>query len=261
MNYGLYLSASGVLTSMYRQDVFANNLANVGTAGFKLDLPSVRQRDPESVEDGFGSDVSKRLLERLGGGVLAGPQRVSFAPGPLQQTGGPLDVALESRDAFFVVSDDNAPVGGSAIRLTRDGRFSRNAQGYLVTVAGGHRVMDTKDKPIRLADDAPVSIDGAGRVLQNGQEVTQLQVTAVTDTDRLIKTGQNLFQMGGPQDLRTAPQLATVRSGFIESSGVDPISTLMKLIAATKAVTANGNLIRYHDLLMDRAVNVLGRVA
>ena len=44
-------------------------------------------------------------------------------------------------------------------------------------------------------------------------------------------------------------------------SNVDAISELMKLIAATKAVQANGNLIRYHDTIMDRAANVLGRVA
>lgn len=101
MNYGLYLSASGVLTNMYRQDVIANNLANVETVGFKLDLPSIRQRDPESIEDSFGSDVSKRLLDKLGGGVLAAQQRINFSPGPIEKTGAPLDVALDSPGAFF----------------------------------------------------------------------------------------------------------------------------------------------------------------
>lgn len=261
MNYGLYLSASGVLTNLYRQDVFSNNLANVETVGFKQDLPSIRQRDAEAVEEQFGSDVSKRLLDRLGGGVLAGRQRIGFNPGAMRKTGGPLDVALDSPDAFFAIGIENTPAGQSPIRLTRDGRFSRNHEGYLVTVAGGHRVLDTNDLPIRLNSDAPVTIDKSGRVLQQGAAVAQVQVTSVTDTRRLVKDGQNLFRFDGPDDLRRPALLATVRPGFVEASGVDPIKTLMQLIAATKSVTANGNMIRYHDLLMDRAVNVLGRVA
>ena len=261
MNYGLYLSASGVLTNLYRQDVFSNNLANVETVGFKQDLPSIRQRDPESVEEQFGSDVSKRLLDKLGGGVLAGQQRIGFNPGAVRSTGNPLDVALDAPDTFFAVGIDNAQTGQSAVRLTRDGRFSRNDQGYLVTIAGGHRVLNTNDQPIRIDGDAPVTIDKSGRVLQQGGAIAQLQVTSVTDTDRLVKEGQNLFRFEGQEDLRRPADLATVRPGFVEASGVDPIKALMQLIAATKSVTANGNLIRYHDLLMDRAVNVLGRVA
>ena len=72
MNYGMYLSASGVLTNTYRQDVYANNLANAQTVGFKVDVPSIKQRDPESIEDDLGYSVSKDMLDRLGGGVLAG---------------------------------------------------------------------------------------------------------------------------------------------------------------------------------------------
>ena len=261
MNYGLYLSASGVLTNLYRQDVFSNNLANVETVGFKQDLPSIRQRDPESVEEQFGSDVSKRLLDKLGGGVLAGQQRIGFNPGPTRNTGGPLDVALDAPDTFFAIGVDDAQTGQSAVRLTRDGRFSRDDEGYLVTVTGGHSVLDTNDLPIRVNDDSPVTIDKAGRILQQGGKVAQLQVTSVTDTNRLVKEGQNLFRFDGQEDLRKPADLATVQPGFVEASGVDPIKALMQLIAATKSVTANGNMIRYHDLLMDRAVNVLGRVA
>lgn len=261
MNYGLYLSASGVMTNMYRQDVFANNLANVETAGFKRDLPSIRQRDPESIEDGYRPDVSQRLLDRLGGGALAGRQRIDFSRGSLQSTGSPLDIALDSPDDFFVVRDGNTTDGQRATRLTRDGRLSRNDEGYIVMMAGGHRILDTNDRPILVSDNAPVTIDHAGRIHQSGEEVAQIQITSVSDKQRLLKHGQNMLRFNGEQDFRIPPQLGTVKSGFIESSGVDPIKSLMSLIASTKAVTANGNMIRYHDTLMDRAVNVLGRVA
>ncbi len=260
MNYGLYLSASGVLTNLYRQDVFANNLANVNTVSFKPDLPSIRQRDPESIEDNFGSDVSKRLLDRLGGGVLAGPQQIQFKPGPLQKTGSPLDVALEKANTFFAVQGTDPDSGEATVHLTRDGRFSRDNEGFLVTTAGGHRVLNQNDQPIFISGDSPVQIDNTGRILQAGDDVGQLQVTAVSDPTRLVKQGESLYRFKGGEDIRQPVRTPSVRSGFVEASGVDPIQALMKLIGATKSATGNGNLIRYHDLLMDRAVNVLGRV-
>lgn len=260
MNYGLYLSASGVLTNLYRQDVFANNLANAQTPGFKLDLPTIRQREPESVEDQLGSEVSNHLLDQLGGGVLAGRQQISFAPSPMQKTGAPLDVAIESPDAFFAVSVQDPNTNASTTQLTRDGRFTRNPEGFLVTLAGGHRVLDTNNQPIRIEGNAPLSIDTTGRVLQAGQPEAQIQITGVSDLRRLVKQGQNLFGFEGGQDLRTPARSTTLRPEHVEASGVDPIKTLTSLIEATKAVTTNGNMIRYHDLLMDRAVNVLGRV-
>lgn len=261
MNYGLYLSASGVLTNLYRQDVFANNLANVQTVGYKPDVASVRQRDAESVEDRFGPELGNELLDRLGGGVLAGPQRIDYTPGASRHTGGALDAALDQQDTFFVVSNLDPNTGQPRIHMTRDGRFTRNDEGYLVTASGGHRVLGPGDQPIQLPEGGPIRIDSAGRLMLAGEQVASVQITAVMDTDQLKKIGQNLLTFKGANDTRTPAPNATLNPGAVEASGVDPIKALMQVIEATKAVTANGNMIRYHDLVMDRAVNTLGRVA
>ena len=260
MNYGLYLSASGVLTNLYRQDVYANNLANVKTVGFKRDLAAARQRDPESVEDQLGGRVSNRLLDRLGGGVLAARGRISFAPGSLQETGSDLDMALTGRNTFFAVAATDAS-GAEQVRLTRDGRFARDPNGQLVTVAGGHKVLDDKGQPISLPPVGKVHVDEAGNISVGEDQVATMQVASVADTTQLTKRGQGLFAWQGNVDPRQPAETPDVRQGFVETSGVDPIMALMDLINATKAVTSNANLIRYHDLLMDRAVNTLGSVA
>ena len=116
---------------------------------------------------------------------------------------------------------------------------------------------------VRIQLDGPgtVMIDPAGQVRQGGAVVGQVQVAAVTDKDQLTKRGQNLFAMPDGRDLRTEAADPSVRPGFVEGSGVDPIQAMLKIVEATKAVTTNANMIRYHDLVMDRAVNVLGRVA
>lgn len=260
MNYGLYLSASGVLTNMARQDVFANNLANVSTSGFRKDLAAVRQRQPEALEDNMRMNVRHDLLDKLGGGALFGPQQISMQPGPVDKATRH-DAALRDDDAYFVVGQVNRETGQTDIRLTRDGRFTRNADGYLVTTAGGHQVLGPNDFPIRLAPDAEFSFTDDGSVRQNDETVGQIQVAAVRDIKQLVKKGGNLLGFASDADSRETLTGAVMRPGYLEASNVDPVNALMELISATKAVSANGNLIRYHDLLMDRAVNVLGRVA
>ena len=260
MNYGLYLSASGVLTNTYRQDVFANNLANVQTPGFKPDVPTIRQRDPESIEDGLGIDRSNELLDKLGGGVLAGDQQINFAPGALRVSGKPLDVALVDKHQFFAVQTADAD-GNTSVALTRDGRFTRNDNGELVTQSG-HRVLDNNDQPIVVQGAGPASIDKDGNVMVNGEAIAQVQVDRVDNLDVLIKHGQGLYVYQG-QDPRTllASGQRDMRPGYYEASGVDPVMAMMNVVAATKALTSNANMIRYHDKLLDEAVNTLGRVA
>jgi len=261
MNYGLWLSAAGMQTNTWRQDVLANNLANASTVGFKRDLAALRQRDPQSVESPRGFEARHHLLDKLGGGVMAGPQRISFATGPMERTNLPTDVAIDEKNAFFAVQVRDPQTNQLAVRLTRDGRLMRNHDGDLVTASGGHRLLDANDQPIRLPDAAPFSVRPDGMVMQNDEEIAQLQITGVSNLNRLVKQGSNLFAFNGPADGRVPVGNVTLRPEHLEASGVDPIKALMELVEATKSISSNGNMIRYHDLLMDRAVNVLGRVA
>lgn len=259
MNYGLYLSASGVLTNTYRQDVFANNLANVETPGFKPDLPSIRQRDPEAIEDNLGFQGSNELLDRLGGGVLAGRQRINFNQGTPRETGNGLDVALIEKHQFFAVQAIDSKTGEAQVRLTRDGRFTLNNARELVTQSG-KRVLDRRDQPIVVDGPGQASIDATGQVILNNQPTGQLlQVTRVNNLEGLAKRGQGLFAYTGA-DPRQAIESPSIKPGFIEASGVDPIMTMMQVVAATKAATGNANMIKYHDRTLDQAVNTLGRV-
>jgi flagellar basal body rod protein FlgG len=259
MNYGLYLSASGVLTNSYRQDVFANNLANVNTVGFKPDLPTLRQRQPQAVEDlaPFGS--SNQLLERLGGGVLAGKQQISLAAGPIESTGRPLDAALTDPNSFFTVRVTDPATGQNATRLTRDGRFNIDSAGQLVTPSG-HPVLNRQNQPITVAPGATITLTASGGLQQDGLQTHELQVSQVTDPDMLRKAGGNLLAFVGEGEPGTAPQ-TEMRIGHLESSATKAIPTLMQVTSAAKAATGNANMLKYHDTMMDGAINTLGRVA
>lgn len=259
MNYGLYLSASGLMTNMYRQDVYANNLANVQTRGFKPVIPEIKQRDPERIEDGLGPDVADALLEKLGGGVLAAPQRISFQQGEALETERELDVMLTQENQFFVVEEKDPNGGDPGILLTRNGNFSINNRGELVTVTG-RRVLNASDRPIFLSESPNTRIAPNGEIWQDEEVVDQIQVARVSDRSSITLGGGNTMRLNDLEARQVVPD-PQVATGFLESSGVNMFKALMDLTGATKSANGNANLIRYHDRVMDQAVNTFGRVA
>ena len=106
MIYGLYLSAAGVQTNSYRQDVISNNIANAQTVGFKRDLALFQQRRTEVSERGLSPSQSNALLEKLGGGVFASPTLIDHTQGELENTGNNLDVAIAGQGYFQAANGD-----------------------------------------------------------------------------------------------------------------------------------------------------------
>jgi flagellar basal body rod protein FlgG len=265
MIYGLYLSAAGVLTSSYRQDVIANNLANSETVGFKKDLPLFQQRLTEAQQrrlprgGGFPGSAptpmgsTNPLLEPLGGGTFPHPTVIDTAQGELQPTGSPLDVAIEGK-GYFAVDD------GGQTRLTRNGQFAVDREGRLIlSNENGQPLLDTRRQPIRLDPTAGgATIGSDGTVTQNGQPVAQLGVFDVADPSRLVKQGATLLRPG-EQELTAAPGV-TLHSESVERANVDPATELAALMDTQRQLEANANMIRYQDQTLSKLVNEVGKI-
>ncbi|MEM9414890.1 MAG: flagellar hook-basal body protein [Planctomycetota bacterium] len=265
MNYGMHVAASGVLVNSHRLDVLANNLANVNTAAFKPQFSDIQERLPERLEDGpFEPGVARRMLEQIGGGVFAGQHQTDFTPGELVQTGQQLDVALTSNDTFFVVRAIDAKTGQAVPHVTRDGRFQTNHEGEIVTQSGAP-VLDDRDKPIRVpGGTSTIRISSQGEITfvneTNGElGKARLQVARV-DTAGLEHRGAGLFAMA-TGDTRQEVETPDVQQGSYEGSGTNAITTMMEIVAATKAASGNANMIRYHDQMMNQSINTFARIA
>jgi len=254
MQYGLMIAASGVQVNMYRQDVFANNLANVKTPGFKADLASIRQRDAEAIEDGLSFDRRKPILDMLGGGVFAEPTRIRFDVGPIEKTGNDTDLALTDENTFFVVQLPNGEK-----RLTRDGRFAVDRQGFLIQATNGNRVLNEDDDPIQVGEGGRISFDRVGAVQVEGEEVDRIGLADVVDKTQLFKEEHGLIRMGS-EAARQPAAVRDVQPGYLEGSSINPIQELNRVISSGKAVSANANMIRYFDTTMEQSINRLGRV-
>jgi flagellar basal-body rod protein FlgF len=262
MIYGLYLSANGVITSSYRQDVIANNLANAETVGFKKDLALFRQRLTEAQERRLptslppsswpGAPHTNPLLEPIGGGHLARPTLIDTSQGELEPTGSALDVAIEGRGYFAV--DDRGET-----RLTRNGQFAVDREGSLIlSNASGQQVLDARRRPIKLAFGGDVHIGKDGTVTQHGQPVARLGIFEVADPACLVKQGATLLRPGN-QDLTPAAG-ATLHSEFVERANVDPATELAALMDTQRQLEANANMIRYQDQTLSKLVNEVGKI-
>ena len=259
MNYGLMISASGAQANLYRQQVFTNNLANVNTAGFKPDIASLRQRDVVRVEDGLMSLPSDAMLERLGAGVMLMPGRISMKQGDVQETGRPFDLALQGR-GFFALSQLDAN-GQEQIRFTRDGQLTRNSEGRLVHAASGLEVLDESDRPIDVPGRGEFSVDDQGWITAGTERIAKLQIADIADPARLKKFGANLFGAERAVMSQRIAGAAIVKQNHLEQAAINEIDAMMDVTGASKAVSANIGMIAYHDQMMERAINSLGRVA
>jgi len=253
MIYGLYLSASGVLTNTYRQDVITNNIANSETVGFKKDLALLQQR-PTAAEELGRPGQTNPLLEPIGGGLLAADTVVDSRPGEIEPTGNNLDVALQGR-GFLAVTK------GGQTNLTRNGQMVINRSGQLaLSNDPTETFLDYRQKAINLDMQYPATISADGTITQNGKVVDRLGLFNIADQSLLSKQGNTLLGLpatGGALQAATP----TVRSGFIERSNVDPATELTDLMETQRELEANANMMHIQDETLDKLVNDVGRVS
>jgi len=253
MIYGLYLSANGVMANAFRQDVIANNLANVENVGYKRDTSTFQQRLSEA-QLRRPQDVSNPTLDDLSGGLLLSPVSVDLSQGELEPTGNNLDVAIQGSGYLTVQS------GGKNF-LTRDGRFVVDRNGFLTLGNGsGAKVLDRSMKPIQIDPQlrTSIAIGQFGDISAGGQAVAQIALNDVQDPTKIQKRGSSLISYDNAGPLRAAT--GTLRSEFVERANVDPASEMAHLMDAQRQLEANANMIKYQDQTLGRLVNDVGKI-
>lgn len=248
MIYGFYNSAAGMMVNEYRQDVIANNLANADTVGFKPDVAVFAERLQESQR--FGRlGPSARDLENLSGYVWQGQTHTAFDPGPMVNTGNPLDVALDGPGFFLVQSDGQT-------FATRDGRMLVDPQGRLLSVSDGAPVLGQGDNPIVVNPfGGQPAVDQDGRIQQDGITVGRLAVVDFDDYDALRKVGVQRFAI--PDEVEPVPAHARVLGGVTESSGVVPVKEMVSMIEAARAYQINARMVSLQDDSVGRLISIV----
>ncbi len=243
MDNALVIGLSRQLVLRRALDITANNIANMNTAGFKLDSAVMaEQRSREAYHAHGPRDV----------GFVHSPHVLrDFSSGAISKTGRDLDFALDG-GGFFTVFD------GDTALYTRDGRFTRDTEGRLVTQTG-LAVLDDQDEEIVLPDGGAVDVGLNGAISVDGQPVAQLGLVRFADNSQLVKNGEGLFENQGPAPLRE--EAVVVRQGALESSNVNGVQEITRLIEIQRSYESVSRMISNVEELRRRAIERLGRAA
>jgi flagellar basal-body rod protein FlgF len=209
-----------------KQEIVANNLANVSTDGFK----------------------AQRVFARLLDGTQPVPDTTSdLSAGALRQTGSALDLSLE-KDGFFVVQTR------AGERYTRGGSFSISLDHQLVD-ADGHTLLGANG-PV-VVGDGPIQIDKSGGITQNGSIVDTLRVERAPGRD-LDREGGTLFVP--PSRRNPVPDAErTVTQGWLEDSNVNSMTSMVDMVSVQRAYASVQKAILEIDRTYETAVSEIGK--
>uniref|UniRef100_UPI00265DEDB9 flagellar hook-basal body protein n=1 Tax=uncultured Desulfovibrio sp. TaxID=167968 RepID=UPI00265DEDB9 len=182
--------------------------------------------------------------------------RTDFSQGSMQFTGNALDVAINGENAFFRVTTPNGAF------LTRNGAFSLNADGVLMTpqgytvqgLGGGNIVIPPGTRNIQISGD--------GQVLADGALVDQLALVNVDNLQNLEKQGDNLYRPR--QNVQVAEgnaylDGARLEQGFTEAANVEVVSEMVNMIEVQRQFEAYQKVMQTSDSLDRNATEKVGR--
>lgn len=255
---GIYTAASAMASQLAKQEVLANNLANLNTSGFKEDMAIYKARADQTIyrhEAQGGARSGPAAIQKMGelsSGVFLDQISTRMEVGEMRPTDEPLDLAL-SDHGFFVLRADN----GDEF-LTRGGSFKCDKNGDVVDNAGRHLMSD--QGPVRLGDKGLLRIDKDGKLSQGGEQRGLLRKVDVDQVaTSLEKLGGAVWRIKDPAALKPATK-PEVLQGFLESSNVNPMREMAEMIEAQRTYEASQHMITSQDETIAKAVNDIGRV-
>ena len=255
---GLYTAYTGMVNEQNRMDILTNNLANASTVGFKKEGSTSQSFDSILTVKIKDQSVGLQNVQKLGTnnpGVKIGENYTDFTQGSFRVTDNTYDLALAG-DGFFTIEFTNK-AGETSTMYTRNGQFTLNREGYLVTQDGDY-VLDTQNRRIQLNTLLDSEIGSDGTITQEGRAVARIQVTDFEDYNYLEKYGETYYRP--VEGAKTTQADADVKSGYLEMANVQVVSEMVNLISITRAYESNQKIIQAYDDTLETAVTQLGRI-
>ena len=249
---GMYSAYSALHAAWEYQEAIANNIANADTVGFKRELALLGSFDNVLLSERTPtpSPLNSRIQQvvgQIGTGTFVAEIVSDFTNGSITPTQRDLDLALDA--GFFVVEDE----AGEQF-YTRDGRFSRDVNGNLVT-SHGLSVLDVDGQPIALPGGS-LNIDVDGQIV--GEDGTAVATIGIVDFEpgQLERAGQAYFQ----STEAGTPITGVLTQGALEASNADLLEEMTTLMAAYRTFQANQTIMARLDETLQTATQTIGEV-
>lgn len=256
MMSSLWIAKTGMTAQQTGLDVIAHNLANLSTTGFKRNRAEFQDLMYQNLRQVGGQSSAENRLPsgmHLGLGVNVGTITREFRQGTLEKTDNDFDMAING-DGFFQIT---MPDGSTA--YTRDGNFTLDAQGRMVTASGGYLSLDGVTK-VSGAVKAKVGKDGSVEFFdRNADKIGgggKLNLAVFINPEGLEPIGENLFRRtdssGDPEvgDYLTGGAFGVIEQGFLENSNVNPVTELITMIQTQRAYEMNSKAVQTADQML-----------
>jgi flagellar basal-body rod protein FlgF len=245
MDNTLYVGLSRQMVLKREMDIVANNIANADTNGFKFESLMAKETPGAPA---FTSGGPRPIKFVSADGVAR-----DFSQGNLRRTDAPLDLAIEGQGFFKITTK-------AGDRYTRDGRFRTDDTGR-VTTQKGDVVADEGGGEITIDPTKPgeISISPDGVVSQGTERIGKVGVFKFDSLSALEKTGDNLYQNASNQQASAASD-AKVRQGMLESSNVNPIVQITRMIEVNRAYEQVTQMMSAQSDLSRSSVARLGKL-
>jgi len=240
---GLSSAAAGMAAQQAKLDAISNDLANASTTGYK----HVRVGFRDLLYQQAGKPAANGV--RVGAGAAAVDAGRGWEQGALQNTGNPLDVAIQG-EGFLRVRLPDGRIG-----LTRDGGLELDGRRRLMTSTGA-LVQPAVTIPQGVSLDK-VSIASNGTVSAAGRQIGRLQLVTVRSPQGLLSVGDNAFVPTAASGRATAaPNTTTLSQGALESSNADLADDMVQMIEAQRSYQLAAKAISTADQMMEIANQV-----
>jgi flagellar basal-body rod protein FlgG len=261
----LFSAATGMKAQELAIDVVANNIANVNTTGFKKVRPNFQDLLYQQLHAAGGVDANdnrEASETAIGLGVQLVSTQRDFTQGRLEATGAPLDVAIEGIGFFQVELPEDVGRGGYG--FTRDGNFYRDGETGDIVTSQGYRLQPSISIPddatdIIIAKDGTVSVTTPSQA--EPQQVGNIELAFFVNEQGLEAIGDNLFietGASGPVTTGTpgSGPLGLLNQNHLESSNVELVEELVRMIRTQRAFEFNSQSIKTADEMLQTVTNL-----
>ena len=264
MMRALWTAGSGMMAQQFNVDVISNNLSNVNTTGYKGDRAEFKDLLYETLDRASNlNGQGKPVNLQVGHGTAVMSTVKDFSTGNLEKTDNPLDFAVDG-EGFFTVQGPKGDVAYS-----RDGSFkiSVTDSGNMLTTSEGYPVLDDSGNPIvfsgsekglTVSSEGDIStVDSTGATVALGQKIGLVKFP---NRYALESIGGNLYEKnsgsGDPVPDADLGTKSVIDQGFLESSNVQVVQEMVKLIVAQRAYEVNSKAIQSADEMLQMANNL-----
>ncbi|MFP5277609.1 MAG: flagellar basal-body rod protein FlgF [Acidobacteriota bacterium] len=236
MDSGFYAACAALVSRTQALDTIANNLANVSTTGFRATHNVFSSMLAQS-----GATPVSVLNQDANDYDLLSKTQLDSSQGSLVNTNNPMDFALEGQGYFAVQT-------ASGVAFTRGGTFRVTAQHQLVTSEGDPLLGPTG--PI-LLPPGPISVSSDGTIAVNGATAGRFRMVEFPPNVQLGSSGRSYYT-APPSAKPAAVTTSTVHQGALESSNVNPVTSVIELITAQRDVERMRNVLSLLNGQMDK---------